>query len=358
MSSLSDILTSRIQASMPRSVWSSPSLLVAVSGGSDSVALLRLLAEICSRNATPQVSVFHFDHQWSVHSETTAHWVQNLATQLGLPCFTRNSPQADTPRTGNNRESEANARRRRLVALEQVAAEHSFHHVLTGHTRDDQAETVLMRIARGTGIAGLSGVPQRRSLNSSLEIWRPLLTTKRQELRDYLKEISQDYLEDPSNSDPHWTRNRLRTNLLPALRTQVSPRIDESLCSLADHATDYRAVIQFLAAPLASAVQVAEPARLEIDLKPLAQLPEPILRALLVHWWTEAGLPQAEMTSDHWKSLSRVAYRPEPSASGQPSSWPACVHLPPALQASRSKGRLTIQPIVGHKRPTETLRTD
>ena len=102
-----------------------------------------------------------------------------------------------------------------------------------GHTRDDQAETVLHRVIRGTGVRGLAGIPARRALGEGLTLVRPLLNISRQEIRDHLAAIGQPYRDDASNADPARTRARIRHDLLPKLAADYNPRVADALVRLA-----------------------------------------------------------------------------------------------------------------------------
>jgi tRNA(Ile)-lysidine synthase len=119
------------------------------------------------------------------------------------------------------------ARRARLAALEALAAKQGAHHIALGHQADDQAETVLFRIVRGTGLAGLAGIPYRRG-----PFIRPLLDVRRAEILRYLRRRSIPFVEDPSNADPRYARARIRHRLLPLLAGE-NPRVVEALVALA-----------------------------------------------------------------------------------------------------------------------------
>ena len=111
-------------------------------------------------------------------------------------------------------ESLRNARYDRLV---EMAGQHGCRYLVTGHHLDDQIETVLFRIFRGTGIAGLQGIPERRVVNEALTIVRPLLSVRSEELKVYLQSIGQDFCVDPTNAESTFTRNFLRNEILPSL---------------------------------------------------------------------------------------------------------------------------------------------
>jgi len=202
---------------------------VAVSGGADSVCLLHALFELAPR-WNLHLSVIHVEH--GIRGEASradAAFVSGLAEQLGLPFLSRT---ADVPAIDDNLEQAARHIRhgfyRELIAAGQV------DRVATGHTRNDQAETVLYRILRGSGVSGLSGV---RAVTSD-GIVRPLISLWRREVEAWLRERHIEWREDASNADLSYDRNRIRHQLLPLLRAEYNPQIDETLARMATLAAD------------------------------------------------------------------------------------------------------------------------
>ncbi len=195
-------------------------LLLAVSGGADSVALLRLLHAINRSNHWHwSLQVAHIDHGIrGPASSADAAFVRALATSLDLPCITK---RLRLPKTA----SEATARTARLRALRSIAASTHSTAVVLAHHADDQAETVLLRLLRGTGIDGLAGMKPSITLDG-LTLLRPLLTLRRNALRAYLTELQQPWREDESNHTNAYLRNRLRSILLPAVEILAPAAID------------------------------------------------------------------------------------------------------------------------------------
>ena len=191
------------------------SVVVAVSGGGDSVALLRALYDT---RLDLHLSVAHLDHHARGDaSRADAAFAAELAGSLGLPFDLGDW----TPTRANHFESDA--RKARYAWLAEVAARREAPFVATGHTRDDQAETVLFRILRGPARAGLRASPLGDGWAEGVTLIRPLLDASRAELRRYLAEIGQPFREDASNADPSRTRNRIRSDLLPKLAAEVQP---------------------------------------------------------------------------------------------------------------------------------------
>ncbi len=197
-------------------------LVAAVSGGLDSVVLLHLL------RFTPglpdlRILVAHVDHAMRPSSAADAAWVRGLARAWNLPFRTT---RLDPPPT-----TESAARRARYAFLTDVMEEEEAQRILTAHHADDQAETVLFRVLRGTGIRGLAGIPEHRG-----PVWRPLLPFRRSELEGYARAVRLGWREDPSNRDRSFTRNALRHEVIPALESGVAPGARRALISLARHA--------------------------------------------------------------------------------------------------------------------------
>ena len=195
-------------------------LVVALSGGVDSTVLLHLL------RFTPSLPPFeilaaHFDHRMRPNSGDDRLWVTGLCRAWGVPLH---AGEADPPPT-----SEEEAREGRYGFLLEVKRRENASWVLTGHQGDDQAETVLFRVVRGTGLRGLAGIPRERAPG----VYRPLLPFSRDELLDYARNRKLSFLQDPSNQEMAHSRNFLRHQVLPQLQEGPAPRVRESLRRLA-----------------------------------------------------------------------------------------------------------------------------
>jgi tRNA(Ile)-lysidine synthase len=197
-------------------------VLVAVSGGPDSVALLHGLAKVAERLGISLVAAC-VDHRLRPESGEEARQVQRRCRGLGLAC---DILEVDVGRARHVSMQEA-ARNARFAALESAAARLSCTKIALGHTADDQAETVLFRIVRGTGLAGLSGIPYQRG-----PIIRPLLDVRRSEILAFLAKRKVAFFTDPSNANRRYSRSRIRHDVLPMLARE-NPRVVEALLSLA-----------------------------------------------------------------------------------------------------------------------------
>lgn len=196
-------------------------LLVAVSGGLDSVVLLHLLR---FGGHAHRIEVAHFDHRMRAGSAADAHWVRGLCHAWSLPLH---QATADT-----TLRSEAEARAARYRFLNAAARVAGASVILTAHHADDQAETLLFRLARGTGLRGLAGIPERRG-----NIARPLLPFARTELLAHARAAGLGWREDPTNTDMRFARNRIRHAVLPAMEA-VRPGAARRIARLAAHAAE------------------------------------------------------------------------------------------------------------------------
>ena len=212
----------------------------AVSGGADSVALLRLLLELRDELGVVLAAV-HVNHQIrGAEADADQHFVAELAAKYNLPLH---ALSADTPAHAaeHHLSLEAAARELRYEHFRRLLANGVLDKVATAHTLDDQAETVLLRLARGAGVTGLAGIYPKWSVGSgrgpaalSAAIIRPLLETRRPELLSYLENLKQPWREDASNLDPRFARNRVRHKVLPLLESELNPRVTELLAETAE----------------------------------------------------------------------------------------------------------------------------
>lgn len=277
-------------------------VLVAVSGGCDSVALLRGLVDAqATLNLT--LVVAHLNHGWrGEESQHDADWVRALADSLQLPSVIESAHQDEEAA------SEESARRLRYEFLNRAASVHDCPFVAIGHTADDQAETVLHHILRGTGLSGLRGIPPTRSLADQATLVRPLLETPRSQLEDWLQAIGQDWRTDATNSDSRFTRNRIRHELLPLLADKFNPQIHRVLTTLAAQAGEASEFVRELAEQtLPEIVLSSTPDSIRLDTSRLSELPPIVRREALVLAWQRQNWPLQKMSFAHWEKLAEIA---------------------------------------------------
>ncbi|MBI1871011.1 MAG: tRNA lysidine(34) synthetase TilS [Chlamydiae bacterium] len=230
MKSLQDRVFEYIQNK--KLIHSGDKVLVGVSGGGDSIALLHLLYDLSLRLEI-NLLVTHFDHQLRPdESQKDCVFVQKEAEALRLP-FLSKKMNIKTLAKDENLSLEETARDARYSFFEEVAQACGAQKIAAGHTREDQAETILLRILRGTGPEGLQGMKPARSLGP-LTLIRPLLFISRNELREYLKEKKLEWREDASNDNLFFTRNRVRKVLIPLLEKEFNPQVVDHLNHLSE----------------------------------------------------------------------------------------------------------------------------
>ncbi len=215
---------------------------VAVSGGADSVALLRLLLELQSKLGIV-LCVIHLNHQLrGPAADADERFVAKLAVRYGLEFFVQRANVAARAKRERLNVEDA-ARRARHEFFTSLAQQGKVHCVATAHTADDQAETVLAHMLRGAGLAGISGIHPASGV-----VVRPLLGIRRAALRAYLKESKQTWREDATNRDTTKLRARIRKKLIPLLTKQFQPATVEHLAALADFAREDNECLDFTAA--------------------------------------------------------------------------------------------------------------
>ncbi len=279
--------------------------VIAVSGGPDSVALARALVHWHRQGRIGPLLFAHLNHQLrGAESDADEVFVQDLARQLGVPCRThRHDVAALARRRGGNLES--CGRQVRYDWLTQVAREEDAAWIATGHTADDQAQTVLFRLLRGTGLQGLGGIPARRELAASLVLLRPLLQVTRAEVLTFLEELQQPYRQDSSNRNLDLTRNRLRLELLPHLAEHYNPAIVSVLCRLAEQAQHVQTRIAAEVEALLREVELPRAGGLVIiTIARLSGVPRYLVREVLRRAWSREGWPMGEMRFADWERLA------------------------------------------------------
>lgn len=199
------------------------SVLVGLSGGPDSVALLTVLCALAPE-LDLGIGAAHLNHHLrGDESDRDARFSADLAERLDIP-FYAESADVERYRRSRRVSPEEAARDIRLTFLERTARTHGFDRIALGHHADDNAEQILMRVLRGSGPRGLAGIPPVRG-----RIIRPLIRTPRSEIIAFLSDGGTDYVSDSSNADPRYLRNRVRHELLPLIRETVNPRVSEAL---------------------------------------------------------------------------------------------------------------------------------
>lgn len=251
---------------------------VAFSGGLDSSALLHALA--VQRNRLPTaLRALHLDHGLQAGSENWARHCRTVCRALQVPLVER----ALHLRMPNGVSVEAEARKARLAAYRDIMRPGDL--LLTAQHRDDQAETLLLQLLRGSGLSGLAAMPELLELPPGY-LARPLLDFTRSEIRQYAERNRIDWVEDPSNLETGFDRNFLRHEVLPVL-AQRWPGCAKTLSRSARHCAEAQDVIDLFAGREVARVQGSRPGTLSVSA--LSDLRPPLCRALLRYWIREAG---------------------------------------------------------------------
>jgi tRNA(Ile)-lysidine synthase len=211
--------------------------------------------------------------------------------------------------------SEEQAREARYRFLVGTAHRLGARHLVTAHTADDQAETILHHVIRGTGIQGLSGIPRLRQVSGWLTLVRPLLDVPRSELRAYLRAIGQTFRDDPSNRDTRFTRSRIRHELLPTLRDHHNPEVTSALLRLGRLASEVQAEVDRMVTSLSDdTVTYSSPAAVSIARSALQRQSPFLRRELLKSIWQRLDWPRRSMGSAEWEALDRLLIEGTPAA--------------------------------------------
>lgn len=366
----------------PPERWKGVTLVAAVSGGADSVAMLRLIEH---RNRSlkngASIVVAHFNHELrGVESEQDERFVRGLAADLGLVCVVQRSvrkldgmgavdhkaeevagftsedklgqgkftasdlgngsdPLPESPQVLSG--SEELWRQERYRFLEQTANRVGARYVVLGHHAEDRVETLVHHLFRGTGIEGLSALRPFRSMGEELVIARPLLLASRLTVREYLRSIDQPFREDSSNIHRGFARNRLRHDLLPAIVEAGYSHYAQSLLRLADQATEIQQWLDGIASEHFETLVSIErttssdssAATVRIACEPLVKLPWPVQRVILARVWKDLNWSLGAMTQSHWFELRKLI------STGLVGAF----HLPGAIEAKSDGVVLTLR---------------
>ncbi|MEW6546751.1 MAG: tRNA lysidine(34) synthetase TilS [Bacillota bacterium] len=316
-------------------------VVVAVSGGADSVALLHLLWRMAGRLGL-RLHVGHLNHLLrGGQAEEDARFVAELAGFLGIPCTVGREDVAARAASARVGLEEA-GREARYDFLRRLAAEVGARRIALGHTRDDQAETVLMRLLRGTGIEGLAGIPPVRG-----PIVRPLLTVGHAELEEYCREQGLTWRLDPYNFDPGYLRNRVRHRLLPCLEEVAGAGVRERLAELAEALRSDVEWLREVEEQTLARVATRRGDSVVLDAARLEAL-SPALRGRLVRRAVHmVKQPGRQLGLAHVQAVLDLLARRTPAGEGAPE-----VHLPGGVVAWVASDGLVIEPAVAERQST------
>jgi tRNA(Ile)-lysidine synthase len=287
-------------------------VLVALSGGPDSTSLLAALSALRDAGSCGAVTACHVDHQLRPGTADAAA-CRDLCARLRVPL----EVVAVSVGPGNLQSA---ARRARYRALRAAAARTGAARIATGHTRSDQAETVLLRLVRGSGARGLAAIPPRRG-----DVVRPLVDRSRAEVLAYLAERDLAWCEDPTNATPRFDRNRVRSDVLPALEA-LRPGAEAALARAADLLRDDERALERLARVL------VPPGAAAADVGELRAAPRAVRTRAIRRLWREATGSRRGLEAHHVDAIGRLFGRGRPGR----------ISLPGGLDASVRGGVLRI----------------
>jgi tRNA(Ile)-lysidine synthase len=312
-------------------------VLVAVSGGVDSVVLLYVLRAL-QEELQLSLAVAHFDHAIRATSAADAEFVRKLARSLKVRCY---SERADVPAYAKAKKLslEVAARTLRYQFFERIAKAHNFNKIALGHTLNDQAETLLMRLLRGSGVEGLSGIPPVRP-GGELTYIRPLIECTRDQIVAFAQAHKLRWREDPTNYDTTIVRNKIRHELIPILK-EYNPKVLEALGRTARLLAQAAYVLERQAEQALPTLITSESAQeLALDLKGLLELPE-YLQALVLRRAIARVNSLCELEAAHIEALLRwVSHR----GAGE-------LHLPAGVRVLRRHNQLIVT-----RRPAAPLK--
>jgi tRNA(Ile)-lysidine synthase len=225
-------------------------LLVAVSGGQDSLCLMRLLVDLQPKWGW-ELAIAHCNHRWRSDEAENVAYVAEVAAAWDVPFFCETAIEVPI--------GEAAARAWRYGALARIAIAQGYEIVVTGHTKSDRAETTLYNLIRGSGADGLQALSWERALVSGVQLVRPLLEITRAETGEFCQSQQIKIWEDVTNLDVHYARNRIRQELIPYLQTHFNPQVEQALAQMAELLTaDVDYLEQAAAELLRAALQIPQ----------------------------------------------------------------------------------------------------
>lgn len=308
-------------------------VLLAVSGGADSIALLHILVALKAQGwIEADLVCAHINHQLrGPASNADEQFVVEQASLLGLPVVTR-AVEVRTHARRHRLSLETAARQLRLASLAEIARRRECTWISTGHQKDDNAETVLQRLLRGTGFRGLAGIWPMRRLDD-LRLASPLLCATRAEIGQYLRRRDLPWREDATNVDVAYTRNYIRHRLLPLLQQEAHGCLVEELSELATSAKRLYVRIERDAEEAWSRLAKSAAGEVILDASGLASLPEPVAIELIRKAVVYLGGGDSDWASPHYRNILQLTRK---SMGGKRAS------LPGGLTAQRERAQIIL----------------
>jgi tRNA(Ile)-lysidine synthase len=281
-------------------------IAVALSGGLDSVVLLDTVCKAQAKNKSTQIYAFHIHHGLQKQADDWLIFCEKLAKKYKIHFDFRLLHLTGNQEQGN---IEARARAGRYEALTDLCVEYGVNDLLLAHHQNDQAETVLLQLLRGAGVAGTAGMPSSRELKikeGKITLWRPLLEQSKQELEAYAKEHKLKWIDDPSNQDSKYRRNAIRKTIIPAL-DKLQPEAIANLARSAGLLGEAQTLLDRLARQDAKTIFIKDGVQLK-QLLELAKKDLPAANNVLRYWlkMNELTMPSQERLAAWWRDLNTV----------------------------------------------------
>jgi len=321
-------------------------VVAGVSGGADSVVMLHLLCSLNRRGWGLKIHVAHLNHQLrGIEADKDARFVHEMADGLALD-YTVGTADVRGRASQDGVSIEQAARRCRFEFLERVCLKWGAKVVVLAHHADDNAETILHRIVRGTGLRGLGGIRASRPIRpgSDIRIVRPMLSFRRSEIEQYIRDRGLSFRHDATNDADSYTRNRIRKDILPLLRDSINPQVAESLVRLGEQARDVDEYLTETAARMLETMVLERDDRQIVLLTAsLARKPRLIRTQLIREAILLLGVGEAEIGYSHLNAVAALAEETDGSKA---------MDLPGGLRVLRKYDRLALQLVV--EPPSET----
>lgn len=255
-------------------------IIIGFSGGPDSIYLLLLLKEL-EHSHNLKLIAAHLDHEWRPESGTELIWCKDFCKQLSIEFIAERASNISAQRSYNG-SKEQHARYLRRAFFESIAKQYQNAYIALAHHKNDQLETFFIRLARGTSLQGLSGIKKQDGLYI-----RPLLNISKQEILDYLTQKNICFLQDPSNNNQAFLRNRIRHQLTPILPT-IDQRLSNNILATMDHLASVDNLLQQITTQTISHIAISQnPLLLDID--QFLQLHPILQQRIILHLLIQIG---------------------------------------------------------------------
>ena len=280
----------------------------AVSGGADSTALLNAISSLSSKNILrPEVLCAHINHQLrAARADSDEDFVIAQAARLKLAI---NTKQVDVRKfaAGEKLSIETAARQLRIKNLIEIAQASNCTAIATAHQKNDNAETILQRLSRGTGYRGLGGIWPMRIFNDGFKFVRPLLCVDRNEIIKYLQQRNLKWRHDHTNADCTYRRNYIRHRLLPQLQQNCTVSLVEQLSELSEAARRFYKLLCLRADEVWPKAIDCSGEKITLDIKTLLAQPQPVIVELLRRGMTALGCGERNLTQYHYQRILKLA---------------------------------------------------